>query len=317
MEEQTRDLNVILIEYWNSFLEILPKLGLALVVLLIGFFVARWLAKVIRQRLLSRAQDPLMAEFLGKVAKGALYVLVFLLALKVAGFGAVVGTVLAGAGVSAVVLGFAFKDIGENFLAGVILAFGRPFDVNDTIEVDGIFGKVKALQIRYTHIKTFDGKDVYVPNAQVMTNPVTNYTADGYIRFDFMVGIAYEDRIQDAKDLIIKTIEANPEVLHGDDHPAFVVEHDLGVSTMNLKAFFWVDASDYRKGALEAKGNVIREVKEALEDNGFYLPADIQEIKLYGNAEPLDLRVSMKNGQERNGQSAKEQRAQKASGPQA
>jgi small-conductance mechanosensitive channel len=219
-----------------------------------------------------------------------------LLVLRILGFGGIASGLLAGAGVSAIVLGFAFKEIGENFLAGVILAFNRPFDVEDTVEIDGVFGKVKTLQFRYTHIKTFDGKDVYIPNADVVTNPVINYTADGFIRFDFMVGIAYEDRIEDAKQLILRTIAANAYVVNDPVHQTFVVEDELGVSTMNLKVFFWVETLDYRKGARETRGDVIREVKEALEQHGFYLPADIQEIKLYGNADPLDLNVRLGEG---------------------
>ena len=310
--EETRGLNDILLGYWNSFLEVLPKLALALVILLIGFFVARALGNLIKRRLLSRAKDPLMADFLGKVIKGILYAIVVLFTLQVAGFGGIAGSILAGAGVSAVVIGFAFKDIGENFLAGVILAFGRPFDVDDTIKVNEIFGKVKALQIRYTHIRTFDGKDVYVPNAQVMTNAVINYTADGFIRYDFIVGIAYEDKIEAAKDIIMQTVRAEPDVVHDEAHPAFVIEEELGVSTMNLKVFFWVETIDYRGGALKIRGNVIRNVKEALEDNGFYLPADIQEIKLYGNAKPIDLRVAMSGRDKDEQKDAKTERQETA-----
>ena len=300
--EESRDLRNILLDYWNSFLEMLPRLAVAAVVLLIGIFIVNWLTKLIQRNFLQNAKDPLLAVFLRRIVKIVLFILLGILVLQVAGLSQAAGGILAGAGVSAVVLGFAFKDIGENFIAGLILAFNRPFDVNDTIEVNDVFGKVKALQFRYTHIKTFDGKDVYVPNAEVFTNAVTNYTADGYIRFSFVVGIAYEDKIQAAKDLIIRTIEAEPEVLHDDDHPAFVVEDELGVSTMNLKVFFWVGTADFRGGALKIRGNVIRNVKEALEDNGFYLPADIQEIKLYGNAEPLDLRVAMRDDGRVNGQ---------------
>ncbi|HET8830308.1 MAG TPA: mechanosensitive ion channel domain-containing protein, partial [Pelobium sp.] len=89
-------------------------------------------------------------------------VFVIMLALYAGGLGAIAGGILAAAGASAVVLGFAFKDIGENFIAGFILAFSRPFNVNDTVMISDVFGKVKALELRYTKIKTFDGKDVYI-----------------------------------------------------------------------------------------------------------------------------------------------------------
>jgi len=297
MQTNYDKLEVALYGYWDNFIVALPRLAFGLLVLIVGGLIVNWISRIVLRRMIAASEDPLMVSFFGRTIKFFLFTLLFLLVLRIIGFAGIASGLLAGAGVSAVVLGFAFKEIGENFIAGFILAFNRPFSVNDTIEVDNVFGRVKSLQFRYTHIKTFDGKDVYVPNADVITNPLVNYTADGYIRFDFSVGIAYEDKIEDAKKLIVSVMKQNTFVVDEPTHEAFVVEDSLGVSTMNLKVFFWVETMDYRQRASETKGDVIREVKEALEDNGFYLPADIQEIKLYGgNSKPLDLRVQVEDG---------------------
>ncbi|HUH28158.1 MAG TPA: mechanosensitive ion channel family protein [Gelidibacter sp.] len=214
-----------------------------------------------------------------------------MIALRAAGMGGIATAILTAAGASAIVFGFAFKDIGENFIAGVILAFNRPFDVDDTVEIGDDFGKVKNLEFRYTKLKTFDGKDVYIPNSDVLRKPVTNYTEDGFFRWNFIIGIAYEDDIQGAKKTILDTLRKEPKVIEDDEHENFVIEEELATSTVNLKVFFWVDTKDFRRMALITKGNVIRNVKEALEKNGYYLPADIQEIKLYGGEKGFPIRV--------------------------
>ena len=107
---------------------------------------------------------------------------------------------------TAIVIGFAFKDIGENFLAGVMMAFNRPFRIGDTIKSGDVEGKIVELSLRDTHIKTFDGKDVYVPNGQILKNPVYNYTIDGFLRHQFSIGIDYNSDIKKARDLIMNIL---------------------------------------------------------------------------------------------------------------
>ncbi len=99
------------------------------------------------------------------------------------GLTGVAGGLLAGAGISAFIFGFAFKDIAENFLGGVILAFNRPFSLNDTIVIREFSGHIVALNFRTTHIKTFDEGDVFIPNSIVIKEPLTNLTRDEKIPF--------------------------------------------------------------------------------------------------------------------------------------
>jgi len=246
------------------------------------------------KRISARTADPLMSKFLGKAIKIVIIITSIMLALEAAGLGGVATGILTAAGASAVILGFAFKDIGENFIAGIILAFNRPFDINDTVEIGDNFGKVKALEFRYTKLKTFDGKDVYIPNSDVLTKPATNYTEDGFFRWSFIIGIAYEDNIDGAKRTVMEALRKEPMVIEDDEHQNFVIEDELATSTVNLKVFFWVDTTDFRMQAMITKGNVVRAVKEALEDNGYYLPADIQEIKLYGGETEFPVGVANK-----------------------
>ncbi|KQC33583.1 mechanosensitive ion channel protein MscS [Nonlabens sp. YIK11] len=288
-ESFSEQISIALGNYYNHFVELLPRLGLGLIIIILGFLIAGYIGRFTSRRVKARTADPLMSRFLGQAIRLLLIIAFIVLSLQAAGFGNVSAGIFATAGASAVILGFAFKDIGQNFIAGVILSFNRPFNVNDTVEIGDNFGKVKALEFRYTKLKTFDGKDVYIPNSDVITRPVTNYTEDGFFRWDFMVGLDYEDDINLAKAVILKTLEDDPRVITNEEHQSYVAEDELATSTVNVKVMFWVDTTDYGRVATQTKGRVIGNVKKALMQEGFYLPADIQEIKLYGRESELNL----------------------------
>lgn len=286
--------------YWNNFIELVPRIALGILVVVAGILIAGWVSRIFRSKVLRRANDPLMGQFIANTLKALLIVGVILIGLHTAGLSSIAGAILGLTGGAALIVGFAFRDIGENFLAGIILAFNRPFNRGDTIEVQNVLGKIKNLQFRYTHIKTFDGKDVYIPNATMLNEPVSNYTADGFFRWSIVVGIAYEDNIQETVDLIYNILADHPDVVHDDEHENFVTVENLNVSTVDLKVYFWVETKDFRRGALISKGVVSKDIKERLEEAGVYFPADIQEVKLYGAEESIPLSVQMlQSNQER------------------
>ena len=269
-------------ESWLHFVEQVPAILLAILIIAAGLLLADRLSRLGRRIIAERTEDPLMTGFLTKTIKLVLGTLVVLFALRVAGLNGIATGLFAAAGAGAIVIGFAFRDIGENFISGIILAFNRPFQVDDTVAIGDIFGKVKAMEFRYTKLKTFDGRDVYIPNSDVIKKAVYNYTEDGFYRLEFGVGLAYEDTLEDARQLITTTVLACEGVYTDADHEVLVEVDELAVSTVNFVVRFWVETLDYRKRALMIKGRVITAVKEALEAKGFSLPADIKEIKLYG-----------------------------------
>ena len=277
--------------YYHEFLEILPRIALGIFVIIAGVLIAQLITNIYKRRILKKANDPLMARFLAQAIKIILILISIMIALEVAGLSRIAAGILTAAGGAAIILGFAFQDIGKNFLAGIILAFNRPFRINDTIKIDTMFGKVKALNFRYTHIKTTDGRDIYIPNSDVLTKPVENYTADGFFRLEFVVGIGYENDIEKAKLLIRQVLANNKNIIQDEAHESFVIEDELAASTINLKVFFWINTIDYRVTSSVLRGLVIKEVKEALAINGFNLPADITELKLYSTEEDIPLKL--------------------------
>ncbi|MBG42414.1 MAG: mechanosensitive ion channel protein MscS [Aequorivita sp.] len=278
--------------YYEEFLKILPRIALAILVIILGVLLAQLLTNFYKRRFQQKSEDPLMAKFLAQAVKIILIIIAIMIALRVAGLDGIATGVLTAVGGGAIILGFAFQDIGKNFLAGVILAFNRPFNINDTIKIDNIFGKVRALSFRYSHIKTFDGRDIYIPNSDVLTKPVENYTADGFFRVDFTVGIGYEDNIEAAKRVIQEVLDKNKEIIRDETHENFVIEDELAASTVNLKVFFWVDTVDYRRASRVLRGMIIKQVKEALANADFNLPSDVIELKLYKNTPEIPFKIS-------------------------
>ncbi len=282
---------------WYAFLDQVPSILLAVLIVALGFLLSNKLAGLGRKVIARRSHDPLMTNFLTKTIKLLLGTIVVMFALRVAGLDGIATGLLTAAGASAIVIGFAFKDIGENFISGIILSFNRPFNLHDTVEVGGVFGKVVAMEFRYTKLKTSDGKDVYIPNSDVVKKPVFNYTEDGFFRMEFLVNIAYEDDIDGARELILQTVQECEGVVHSDpSHAIFVAVDELAASTVNLKVRFWVETEDYRKRSLEIRGRVITKVKEALERNHFGLPGDVQEIKLYSGQGSIPISIDQLEG---------------------
>lgn len=291
MDDFSTQLEETLNNYWAGLIQAIPRIALAIIILALGLLLSNVIAKFARKRFLMRAEDPLMGTFLGTVVKILLVTGVVLLSLHAAGLSSIAAGLFTAAGASAVVLGFAFKDIGENFISGVVLAFNRPFSINDTIRIDEAFGKIKALRFRYTHVKTFDGRDIYIPNSDVLRKPVINYTADGFFRHEFTVGVAYEDDISGVKSVIEEVLRTHIEVVDDDFHQSFVVEDELAASTVNLKVYFWVNTIDYRRAAIVLRGVLIRSVKEKLMEAGYNMPSDIRELKLYGTTQDIPIRI--------------------------
>jgi small conductance mechanosensitive channel len=275
------DLHRVVNTYWTQFLYLLPKLGVALVLLIIAVFVANRLSRLIGGRLQSQSHDPLLAEFLTRLSKWALLLVGLMLCLQVLGMTGVVSGLVAGAGLTAFVVGFALKDIAENFLAGMVLAFNRPFRIHDTIQIKDnkeLMGRVETLNLRTTLIKTFDGRHIYLPNAMVLREALINFTRDGYIRPDFQVSIDLgpDGRSELVQQQILEVVRAAPDVVDEPNHQAYIILDKAEGSVLTLHVYFWTSSEDYRRGVLELKSELMQAVRQRLGEQGYPKPATVQ-----------------------------------------
>ncbi|MEL7220170.1 MAG: mechanosensitive ion channel domain-containing protein [Bacteroidota bacterium] len=283
MEKLGKDILDSIIGYYDDFVAVLPRMALAIIVFILALFIASWMKKISRQALAGRVEDPLLVNFLAQIIKTVIIIIGIIMVLNIVGLGAAAASLLAGAGIGAFVIGFAFKDIGENFLAGMIMAFKRPFRIGDVIETGSIVGTVIGLTLRDTQVKTFAGKDVFIPNGMIMKNPIVNLTIDGYLRYDFAVGLDYADNLSEGVSIIEQTIKETPGVLDIPGKQASVLMDGLRSSMVNVSIYFWVDMDDPETSGVKVKAHAIERTVRALSDAGFYLPADIMEIKNYND----------------------------------
>ncbi|PHN05051.1 mechanosensitive ion channel family protein [Flavilitoribacter nigricans] len=283
MEQLIADVKTQIISYYDQLVSLLPKMIFSVLVLLLTFYLARKISRFGKTQLNLRMEDPLLAQFFARVIRWLVIVIGFLVILRIVGLGAAAASLLAGAGITAFIIGFAFKDIGENFLAGILMAFKRPFRIGDIVETGGITGVIKGLSLRDTHMKTFDGKDVYVPNGQIMKNPIFNYTIDGFMRLDFTIGLDYGSDLDKATRIIYETLEHIHGILWDEGKDPNVVISSLGSSTINITVYFWIDTFDKTVSSLAVKTNAIRETVQALTKGGIQMPSDIMELKTYND----------------------------------
>lgn len=259
---------------WRQFVGSLPRLLAGLVILalvtLSASRVARWLSGP-----LSRKWE---SELIRSVISKAVAVFVWLfgayLFLRVAGLTQVALTIVGGTGILGLVIGFAFRDIAENFLASVLISLQRPFRYGDTIEVVGQMGIVQRVTPRGTILMDFEGNYIQIANAQVYKSTIKNFTANPNVRQDFVVGIGYDASVSHAQEVVLRVIEEHSAVLN-DPRPLVLVER-LASATVNLKVYFWVDGVKHSK--LKVRSALMRMVLGALAAEGISMPDDSREV---------------------------------------
>ena len=263
------DIAVEITGYYDAFVVFFPKLLIAFIILFVAWLIGRLLRRFTNSKLKSQMDDPLLAEFLATMTRSVIIIIGLLIAFKTIGFGGITASILAGAGITAFIIGFALRDIGENFLAGIIMAFKRPFRVGDFVETGLTKGTVLALNLRDTQLKTPDGKDVYVPNANIIKNPLINYTIDGFLQFDFMVTLPAGIDRQIAMQAIKNEVETVAGVLKR-RRRAEVFITAIAPGRVDIKVSYWVDTFKTRDTSEKIRSDVILRVEKLLES--FSLP---------------------------------------------
>ena len=196
------------------------------------------------------------------------------LVLHVAGLTRLALTVIGSTGLAGLIIGIAFRDIMENFLASILISMQRPFHLHDFIEVDGHAGLVESMTMRGTVLMSLDGNHIQIPNATIYKSTIRNFTANPNRRGDFVVGIGYDDAIPMAQEVMMRVLTEHPAILP-EPAPAVLVE-SLGAATVNLRVWFWLDSSEH--DYFKTKSSVIRMIKRALQDAGVSMPDESREV---------------------------------------
>lgn len=266
----------------TSFLRNLPLILLSVILLILTFLISRWSSVVSGSLLQNRIKSQILRGVVIKGISTLIFVLGIYFMLKISGLTKLAVTLLSGTGIIGLIIGFAFRDIAENFLASILISIQSPFAMGDVIEVDGKTGIVQSVNTRSTLMMTFDGNHVQIPNAMIYKGVIINYTANPNARFDFSVGIGYDDVITQAQEVAMKVLKEHNAVLN--DPEPMVLVTELGSSTVNLRIYFWTNIAKHN--GLKVKSSVIRLVKVALIEAGISMPDEAREV-VFPNGVPI------------------------------
>ena len=258
----------------DSFIAFLPRLVLALVIFLIGLYFARLVSKLVRRALEARQLKLQVIQMLARVSYWTVVILVTTMALQTIGFN--LTAFLTGLGIMGFTIGFALQDVSKNFVAGILMLLSQPFDLGDAIEVAGYTGTVQAIELRATELKTFDGRQVLIPNGDVFSKPVTNFTRNNLRRLNVDVGIAYGSDLEKVRTTTLSAILALPGVLP--DPAPQVMFNQFAESSINFTLFYWINQAETNYADMVDAGFIT--VENSLREAGISIPFPIRTVYL-------------------------------------
>ncbi len=274
--EEVKQTSSVLSKIFQPILDKLPSLIFAVLFLLIGMFLVKQIMRILKRAFNRSNMDGIMSSFIRSVTKIILYVLLIVIALSILDvpMDSIVA-VIASAGVA---VGLALKDSLSNLAGGFIILFSKPLKEGDTIEADGVMGKVEAITILYTRIVTVDNKTVFIPNGVVASGKIINYTDKETRRVDLNFGISYEDDIDAARAVLLNEVKTAPEALDVPAPKVVVLSHDDSAVTLQLQV--WTKSEDY----WPLHYRLLESVKKAFDRSGISIPYPQMDVHLPENA---------------------------------
>ena len=282
----------------------LPNFVIAVLIVIVAAMMAR-LARRGVKKVLARLGDHMestkrVQNLLGTLAYVAVLSAGTFIALGVLSLDGVVTSLLAGAGILGLALGFAFQDIASNFIAGVLLAVRAPFRVGDLVKTNDYLGTVRQIDLRATHLETFQGQAVIIPNAAVYQNPLVNYTETAARRVDIACGVGYGDDLDTAERVAKAAVENVERRDASQEVELFYTE--FGDSSINFVLRFWIEGATQGQ-FLAAQSDAIKRIKAAFDQEGVTIPFPIRTLDFDPNggvalqeALPDGLRAASSNG---------------------
>lgn len=288
------------LERWlDSFIAILPNLVVAVLVVIAFVILARLLRKTLTVLLSRFSSHHTLNRLAVNSSTLVIHLVGLFIALEVLNLDKTVTSLLAGAGIVGLVLGFAFQDIVANFVSGIILAIRQPFRVGDIIESNSYFGAVEKLTLRTTNLRSFDGQLVWIPNQQVFRNSIINYTQTGERRIGLQVGVSYGDNLEHVQRVTTDAIAAMQGL-----HPERGVElyfKEFGTSSILFDVYFWIQFAQQRE-YLQARSTAIMRIKAAYDANGITIPFPIRTLDfgIKGGEKLADMSLHIARSDENN-----------------
>ena len=253
--------------------DFLPRMVGAVLILLVFWGLHRLARRILKRTFSTGRVDLLAADILAKLIKYTILGLGVLMAASQLGFDIV--SMLAGLGVAGLAIGFAARDSLSNFISGLILLWDRPFALGDDVEIAGVEGLVRHIELRATKLETLDGNDVIIPNSDVVSKHIVNFTRSPRVRLRVTVPIAHGSNVEAARAALLRLTDGDRRVL-GDPPPAVALTEMAGPSLL-LELSFWIDQPRQRYAV---RAEYLEKAKRALEAAAIPFPAGPSEILL-------------------------------------
>lgn len=281
LSEATREV----VEMGNAFLARTPHILLAALVFFLFYLFGKGIRTSVRRLSPVRSKHGYLGLVLGRLAQGVVVFLGLLVALVIALPTFRPGQLVQILGLSSVAIGFAFRDILQNFLAGILLLLTQPFRIGDQIRFGDYEGVVEDIQTRATMLRTYDARRIVIPNGELFTKSMTVHTAYEHRRLEYDVGIGYGDDLERARRVMLEAMRTVDEVL--EDPAPDILLLDFTPSAVNLKIRWWIQPPR-RAEALESQDRVLTAVKQALVENGIDLPFETRVVLFHDQTEETD-----------------------------
>lgn len=272
IQEQVSKASSVFSGMAQYFANLLPSLITAVIVLILGVLIARLIARLTAKTLRKTSLNGAARGFLVSLVRILLYVTVIIMALSV--LNVPMSSIITIFGAAGLAVSLALQNCLSNLCGGFIILFSKPFTSGDTIELDGTVGKVDAISILYTKIKTFDGKTVFIPNGKISDAKIINYTESPERRIDLSFDISYSADYEKARLIILKILEDDPLVL---DNPNPIVRMSKHKdSSLAIDTLVWVRNEDYNS----VRYSIIENVKSAFDKENIEIPFNQLDIHI-------------------------------------
>ncbi len=253
----------------------LPNLFVAIIFFIIFFLLGKYFKKIVYKTFSKATHSNALIDLMLNLVFFVFILIGLFIALSILQLDTAVTSLLAGAGILGLALGFAFQDIAANFVAGVLIAMRKPIIIDDVIKSSDYFGTVININLRSTIIRTPQGQHVYIPNKDVFSNAIINYSNEGIRRVDLDVGISYGEDLEKVKNVTIDAIKSLDYIL---DEPAMsLVYTEFGDSSINFTVRYWIKFHkqiDYK----QALSDGIMKVKAAYDAHDIMIPFPIRTL---------------------------------------
>ncbi|MDO6693856.1 mechanosensitive ion channel family protein [Aliiglaciecola sp. 3_MG-2023] len=260
--------------YWFEFLQALPSVIFGLVIFIIFYLSSRYISEWMLKPFSYISSSLLIRVVIRRVFQLLIILLGAYIFLRFAGLSEFAVAILSGTGVAGLIIGFAFKDIAENFISSLLLSIQKPFKIGDIIQVESHIGVVKQVTARATTLLDFDGDHIQIPNSTVYKNIIRNISANPNSRGSFVIGVGYDSSVVEAQKLAMTVLQMTDAVL--DEPEPQVLVDTLASSTVNLKVYFWINT--HQHSLLKVSSLLMRTILSEFEQAGISMPDDAREV---------------------------------------